>query len=136
MNRHPYLRAYMAGSVIPTVFMLVVFVFFCVARFVYDVPVPIERMIVFPMAIVPNLWGVWNILYAALPAHRRFPLGFHGAIIPLWAVPVGFYMAQSLRFVLPDFFPTILVLMLPVLIIYYLVWKYFVRFLNRLLEVC
>ena len=58
MNTHPYLRAYLAGIAVPTMFMLVVLTFFIVARFVYNVPVVIERLLVFPMAVVPNLWGL------------------------------------------------------------------------------
>ncbi|MBZ5553452.1 MAG: hypothetical protein LAO21_12080 [Acidobacteriia bacterium] len=136
MNTHPYLRAYMAGIVVPTVFLLVIFSFFCVARFVYDIPVPIERIIVFPMALVPNLWGLWNMLYLSLHSHRRLPLGIHGAIIPLWAVPIGLAFARGLDFAIPHFFPTMLAITLPgLLVIYYLVWKYFVGFFNELLGI-
>jgi hypothetical protein len=54
MNEHPYLRAYMAGIALPTAFLLVALTVFCVARFVAQVPIPIERAIVFPMALIPN----------------------------------------------------------------------------------
>jgi hypothetical protein len=37
---------------------------------VYNVPVPIERVIVFPMAVVPNLWGAWNVLRVAAGGDR------------------------------------------------------------------
>ena len=63
---HPYLRAYMAGIVVPTAFLLVVMIVFTLARFVFDVPVPIERVVVFPMALIPNLFGLWNIFYVGL----------------------------------------------------------------------
>ena len=63
MSQHPYLRAYMAGITVPTVFLLVAMTGFIIARLVYNVPIPIERVIVFPMAVIPNLWGVWNMLY-------------------------------------------------------------------------
>ena len=56
MNRHPLLHAYLAGIAIPTVFLLVVATSFTFLRYVYNVPVPIERVIVFPMAFVPNAW--------------------------------------------------------------------------------
>ena len=63
---HPYLRAYMAGIVVPTAFLLVVMTAFTLSRFVFEVPVPIERVVVFPMALIPNLFGVWNMLYVGL----------------------------------------------------------------------
>jgi RNA polymerase sigma-70 factor (ECF subfamily) len=36
-----------------------------------NVPIPIERVIVFPMALIPNLWGFWNMLYVWLRQHRK-----------------------------------------------------------------
>lgn len=57
MNTHPYLRAYLAGICVPTIFLLFVATGFTFIRYVYNFPVPIERVIVFPMAVVPNLWG-------------------------------------------------------------------------------
>ena len=64
MNTHPYLRAYMAGIVVPTVFLIFVLTAFITIRLVLQYPAPIERVIVFPMAAVPNLWGIWNMLYS------------------------------------------------------------------------
>src|SRR5437879_8785581 len=71
MNQHIYLRAYMAGIVVPTVFLLVVAAVFTIARYVYNIPVPVERVIVFPMAVVPNAWGLWNVLFVALRSRDR-----------------------------------------------------------------
>ncbi|HVH50301.1 MAG TPA: hypothetical protein VM781_01445, partial [Candidatus Bathyarchaeia archaeon] len=62
MNKHPFLRAYLAGIAVPTAFLLVVMTGYTCARYVWDIPAPIERVIVFPMAFVPNLWGLWNVL--------------------------------------------------------------------------
>ena len=45
MNSQPYLRAYMAGIVVPTLFLLVAIVSFTIARMVYNVPVSIERQL-------------------------------------------------------------------------------------------
>ena len=70
MNSHPYLRAYLAGIAFPTFFLLVFMTAYIIFRYVYNVPVPIERVIIFPVAAVPNLWGAWNILYAAGIARR------------------------------------------------------------------
>ena len=89
MNSHPYLRAYMAGIPVPTVLLLGAFVTYCVARFGIDVNVPVERALVFPLALVPNLWGLWNILYVALRERRHPPLGIHGALLPLILMPSG-----------------------------------------------
>jgi hypothetical protein len=136
MNTHPYIRAYLAGIAVPTLFVFCGFVVFCVERFVYNLDLPVERIIVFPLALVPNLWGVWNILYVALRHRRRLPLGMHGALLPLLLLPPAVAMAMKLNIGLPSFFPKLFVVALPgLLIVYYLVWKYAVRFLNGLLEV-
>ena len=74
MNNHPYLRAYLAGIAVPTPLLLVALTLFSIARFVYNVPIPVERVIIFPMAIVPNLFGVWNVLHLA--SRSRLSLGF------------------------------------------------------------
>jgi hypothetical protein len=43
MNPHPYLRAYMAGSAAPTMMLLVVLSGFLIARYTFQIPIPIER---------------------------------------------------------------------------------------------
>jgi len=142
MNNHPYLRAYMAGVAVPTFLLLVALTVFFVTRFVYEFPAPIERVIVFPMAIIPNLFGVWNILHLALRSRWRVPLGIHGAILPFILAPTGFVLGTTLGVlsVMPDgllYFNLVTVpfaylgLFFPIaLVIYYLVWKYLVGFLN------
>ena len=134
MNRHRYLRAYMAGSVLPTMFLLVAMVAFTMIRYVYDVPIPIERVIVFPMALIPNLWGLWNMLYLRLRRHSHVPIGLHGALLVVLIVPIGFSLAKLLGFALPY---RLLGVLGPVaaLAAYYLLWKYVVNFLNELLEI-
>lgn len=132
MSKHLYLRAYLAGIAVPTMLMLVVLVVFVVARFVYNVPIAIERLLVFPMAVVPNLWGVWNMLYVRL--NSRLPLGIHGATLVLLLAPVGFMLARALEvwIVTPGLFITVA----PVgLIVYYLAWKHIVGFFNQLLGI-
>ena len=147
MGHHPYLRAYMAGIALPTVFLLVVLTVFCVARFVSRVPVPIERVIVFPMAVVPNLFGLWNILYVALRSRRHLPIGLHGALLPFVLAPLGFTLATALGFLAATheglvWFEAIRVpyaylgvIFSITVVIYYLVWKYVVDFLNDLVGV-
>jgi hypothetical protein len=99
-------------------------------QFVLGLPaLPLQRAILFPMAIVPNLWGLWNMLYLALRSRWRLPLGLHGALLVLILIPGGVTLARmldaftiQLRFALP---------MIPIgMAAYYLAWKYFVSFLN------
>lgn len=134
MNKHSYLRAYLAGIAMPTMFMLIGLSVFIVARFVYNVPVAIERLMVFPMALVPNLWGVWNMLYVRLGPGRRLPLGIHGAVLVFLLAPVGFILARALDIWIVT--PKLIITVIPVaLIVYYLVWKHIVGFFNQVLEV-
>jgi hypothetical protein len=132
MNQHKYLRAYMAGIVAPTIVLLIAATAFTIARYVYNVPIPIERVIVFPMAVVPNLWGLWNMLHAALPPRLRLSLGLHGALLPLLLIPLAIALVSILSFPVPSFVIHIFPVAVPIaLIAYYLVWKYLVAFLNR-----
>lgn len=136
MSTHPYLRAYMAGITIPTIFLLLVMSFFVVVRYVYDLPVPIERIIVFPMAMVPNLWGLWNILYVSLHSHRRLPIGFHGALLPFVQLAGAFVVTRLLHFDIPAFAVTAFPIGFPiVVVVFYLLWKHLVSFFNALLGI-
>jgi len=130
MNRHPYLRAYLAGIAVPTVFLLIVMSAYTVIRYVYAVPLAIEKVIVFPMAGVPNAWGLWNVLYAAF-GRRHISLGLFGGALPLLLAPGGYVVTRLLGFSVPEHVLSVAPFALPVgLILYYLVWKYFVGFLN------
>ena len=131
MNKHPYLRAYLAGIAVPTVFLLVVMTGYTLVRYVYVIPVPIERVIVFPMAAVPNAWGLWNVLYLAFVARRGVSLGVFGGALPLLLAPGGYVVTRMLGFTVPHVVLSVAPFALPVgLIVYYLVWKYLVGFLN------
>ncbi len=149
MNKHPYLRAYMAGIFVPSLFLLLVLTVFIMVRLVFQVPIPLERVLVFPMALVPNLFGAWNMLYVRFEG--RVPIGFHGALLPVIMAPLGAVIAEHLgvlsfgaqgitwfqqvttpySMVVPafcaEFFATV--------VVYYLVWKYIVGSLNRVLEI-
>ena len=136
MSAHPYLRAYMAGITLPTMFLLVAMTFFTVARYVYNIPVPIERIIVFPMAIVPNLWGAWNMLYLFLESRPRLPIGLHGAIIPFVWATLGFTITRLIDFPIPAFAVSIFPFAFPVVVlVHYLLWKHLVSFFNGLMGV-
>ncbi len=138
MRPHLYLRAYMAGVVVPTLFLLVIMVVLAYHRYYFEVPnqfvvplpgQPLDRAIVFPMAVVPNVWGTWNMLHVALRSRLRLSLGVHGALLPLILMPLGVALARTLdaftiqwRFALP---------MVPIgMAVYYLAWKHLVGFLN------
>ena len=135
MNQHTYLRAYMAGIAFPTVFLLVVATAFAMMRYVFNIPVPIERVIVFPMAVVPNLWGLWNMLFVALRARLHLSIGLHGALLPILLAPLGIVVASLLNFSIPGLAAHDFLIAAPVgLLVYYLAWKYLVSFFNRVLE--
>jgi hypothetical protein len=145
MNRHPYWKAYMAGTVVPTIFLLVGLTIFCVARFVLRVRVPIERVIIFPTALIPNLWGAWNMLYVRLG--RRWSIGIHGALLPFILLPVGCLNGTLLQFLTTTrnsvvYFDVIqipywcmAIVFLLAIGAYYLIWKYLVNFFNQVLEI-
>jgi len=131
MNKHPYLRAYLAGIAVPTVFLLIVMTGYTLLRYVYNLSVPIERVIVFPMAAVPNAWGLWNVLYLAFLARHRVSLGLFGGALPLLLALGGYLLTRVLGFTIPHEVLSFAPFALPVaLVAYYLVWKYFVGFLN------
>jgi hypothetical protein len=144
---HPYLRAYMAGIVVPTAFLLVAMTAFTLARFVFDVPVPIERVVVFPMALIPNLFGAWNMLYVRLRSRSGLSIGAHGALLPFVLIPLGLTLGSVLGVIRIDqgelqafeavrlpFIKGVFVLPV-VVVVYYLVWKYIVAFLNDIVGI-
>ena len=135
MNTHPYLRAYMAGIAFPTMFLLVVVTGFAIARFGFDVPIPVERAIAFPMAVVPNLWGLWNMLYVRQHSRRWPSIGVHGALLVPLIAPLGFVLA---KLVLPPLSISA-ALALPLfgiaIVAYYLVWKLAVGYFNNVLGI-
>ena len=138
MRPHPYLRAYMAGIVVPTLFLIVVIAIIAYRRYYFEVPnqfvfplasAPLDRALVFPMAVVPNTWGLWNMGYLALRFRARVSLGVFGALLPLILMPAGVVLTGMFdvfyiqwRFALPT---------VPIaMIVYYLAWRYIVGFLN------
>jgi hypothetical protein len=107
---------------------------FAVARHVCSVPISVERVLVFPMAVIPNVWGVWNMLHVALDSRRRLPIGLHGGILPFILVPAGYFVAPTQG--IDVFTPAVALISLPgLLVIYYLAWKYLVEFFNEVLGI-
>jgi hypothetical protein len=147
MKTHPYLRAYMAGVVLPSLGLLVALTVFILTRLVFHIPIPIERVIVFPMALVPNAFGVWNILYVWSRPHHRWPIGLHGALLPMimatmggTAAVCGGFLAVGVQGV--TWFQAISVPYYLLAIgflagtaVYYLAWKYVVGFFNQVLGI-
>jgi len=147
MNTHPFLRAYLAGVFLPTLVLPLLLTVFIVARIILEVPVPIEQAMIFPMAVVPSLFGLWNMLWLGSHGRTGAPIGLHGAVLPLLMAPVGAVVATSLgvlkfgshgvvwfqacsipyALIAPGF--------LVAMAGYYLVWKYIVGFLNRVLGI-
>jgi hypothetical protein len=136
MKTHPYVRAYLAGIGVPTPMMLCGLTAYLVARFVFSVTIPIERVAIFPLAVVPNAWGLWNVVYLAMHDRWRVPIGVHGAILPLLLLPSGYGLAILLKAEFITGNAPLVWLALPLaLAVYYLVWKYLVNFCNHLLGV-
>jgi hypothetical protein len=130
----PYLRAYMAGITIPTAFLLVILGVFLTVHGVHPGPLAVDRVLVFPMAIAPNLWGAWNILYVEIRRRRDWPLGRHGLLLALLGGSVGWAIARATG-VSEAFLHTAFAVYPFVVVSYYLVWKYGVRFLNETLGI-
>jgi hypothetical protein len=129
----------MAGIVVPTLFLLVVVAIDAYQKYYFEVsnqfviPLasrPLERALLFPMAVVPNVWGLWNMLYLRLRSRLPLSLGGHGALLVVFLIPGGIALARLFdtftiqwQFALPMF---------PVgMALYYLAWKHFVGFLNE-----
>jgi len=147
MNTHPYIRAFLAGVFVPTLILPLLLVAFVVLRLVLQAPFPIERGLVFPMALVPVLWGAWSMLWLWSHPQTRLPIGIHGAILPFVLLPCGATIARHLGIVtfgsasvtwfqaLHIPYALIACVFAFALAAYYLVWKYIVGFLNRMLGI-
>jgi hypothetical protein len=129
----------MAGIVVPTLFLLVVVAIDAYQKYYFEVsnqfviPLasrPLERALLFPMAVVPNVWGLWNMLYLRLRRRVHLSLGAHGALLVVFLIPGGIGLARLVdtftiqwQFALPMF---------PIgMAVYYLAWKHVVAFLNE-----
>lgn len=131
---HPFLRAYMAGITIPTVFLLAILAAFLTVHGFHPEPLPVDRVLVFPMAIAPSLWGTWNMLYVALRRRRDWPLGRHGILLALLIGLLAWTLARAVG-VPAVVLSTALGIYPFVVVAYYLLWKYGVRLLNEILGI-
>jgi hypothetical protein len=147
MKTHPYLRAFLAGLLVPNLMLPVMLAVFIVIRLVLQAPFPIERGLVFPMALVPVLWGLWSMLWLKSHQQTHLPLGVHGALLPFVLLPCGTEIARHLGVLTlgaseVTWFAAVHVPyswigcgFLAALAGYYLVWKYVIGFLNRVLGI-
>jgi len=136
MRPHPLLRAYLAGIALPTFLTLFLLAGFTIARQVFEVTAPLERVIVFPMAVAPNAWGLWNVLYVARHPRRWLSLGAHGALLPFLVAPFAYAVTRFVGFAVPEPVAQAFPYVFPVVVVvFYLVWKHVVGFLNELLGI-
>jgi hypothetical protein len=147
MNTHPYLRAFLAGILVPTLVLPVMLAGFIVVRLWLNAPFPIERGLVFPMALVPSLWGLWNVLWICTHTRTHLSIGLQGAVLPLLLLPAGTVVAGCLGILGlgasgATWFQTIYVpysliapCFLAALVGYYLIWKHIVARVNRVLGI-
>ena len=139
MRPRPFLRAYMAGSMVPTIVLLLIMGIDAYHRFYLEVPSqfvfglpakPLERTILFPMAVVPNLWGAWNVLWVATRRRTHLSIGVHGSAIPAILVPSGILFARTTELFYIQMGYALLAI--PVgMAMYYLAWKFLVGSLNE-----
>jgi len=126
----------MAGITIPTMMLIFIMIVFSIVRYINTGSISIEKIIVFPMAIVPNLWGLWNISYVYLRRYRYVSIGIHGAVLALVQVLLAFGIAKLVSFEVPGLVASTFPLGLPiVVIVFYLVWKHLVAFFNAVLGI-
>jgi hypothetical protein len=144
---HPYLRAFLAGIFVPTLVLPLSLAVFIVVRIGFEVPVPIEQALIFPMAVVPSIFGLWNMLWLGSHERTHLPVGLHGAILPFLLLPVGATTASCFGVLSVGLqeatwfhevhlaYGLIAPLFLAAVAGYYLVWKHVVGRLNRMLGI-
>lgn len=131
----------------PTLVLPLLLTAFVVLRLGMHISFPIERGLVFPMALVPGLWGVWNMLWEWTHERTGLPVGLHGAILPLLLMPAGATLATCLGILAlgsqgVTWFQNLFVpyawiapAFLAAVAGYYLAWKYIVGYVNRVLGI-
>jgi len=82
MNTHPYLRAYLAGVFVPTLVLPLILIGFITVRLMYQAPVPVEQMLIFPMAAVPLCGASGTCFGCGRPRAPTFPSACMGQCCP------------------------------------------------------
>ncbi|HTM36425.1 MAG TPA: hypothetical protein VL156_06730 [Terriglobales bacterium] len=127
---HPFLRAYMAGVAVPSLVVSAAAV--VVALRFSAIPSSVERAMIFPTALNPFIWGAWNALYIALRRRWRIPIGWFGASLAILLIVSGVVLAHMLGLTFVTIRGAALVVV-PIAATYFVLWKYVVAMLNRLL---
>ena len=147
MKSHPYLRAFLAGILVPTLVLPLLLIAFVILRLGMKISFPIERGLVFPMALVPALWGAWSMLWQWTRERTHLALGLHGALLPLMMLPMGGLIAThvgvlALAATSVTWFNAITVpyalialFLAAAMTAYYLAWKYVVGYVNQVLGI-
>jgi hypothetical protein len=147
MTSRPYLRAYLAGLGFPSMVVPGVLLAYVIARYGFGVPVPLERGLIFPLALAPNLFGLWNMIYLRLRQGSSLKIGMFGALLPFVMVPCGFLVARALGILtlgqshitwfgeISVPYTVLAVGFCVGVTIYYLAWKYAVNYFNELLGI-
>jgi len=147
MNNHTYLRAYLAGVLFPTLVFPLLLTALVLGRLAQGEPFPVDRIVVFPLTFAPACWGLWNVLWVASRKRTHLPLGLHGAILPFLLLPMATALARCLGLitlgahsvtwfqVIGVPYAVIACAFTFALVMYYLVWKYIIGYVNRALGI-
>lgn len=131
-----HLHAYLAGAAVPTVLLPVMLVTYCAVRSQINPDIGLERMMQFPLALAPLVWGVWNVVWASQPEQQRLPLGVHGAVVPVVLAPLAVWGYESLGVKLPEGAVGFIGPGIPLMMaLYFVLWRTVVGRLNKLLDV-
>ena len=96
MTNHPYIRAYLAGLALPSLIIPVILLCYVFVRYGFAMPIPLERVLIFPLALVPNIFGLWNMLYQRVRRSSSIHIGAFGAMLPFLILPCGYLVARAL----------------------------------------
>jgi hypothetical protein len=130
---HPFLRAYMAGIALPTMVIPLVVAVLAMSHS-GGRGADLERVLIFPVGLAPNAWGLWNIFYVWIRRYRELPIGPFGIVLVLIVAPAAFGLQVALGHIV--WTPELFAIGFPLtLVIYYLAWKHVVARLNDLLGI-
>ena len=148
MNTHPYLRAFLAGILVPTLVLpLLAGRIYRAAAGNADFVPDRARTGVSHGAGSGPVGRVEHALAVVATRRTHLPLGVHGALLPLLMVPVGALIAThagvlALAATSVTWFNAITVpyaliacFLAAAIAAYYLAWKYIVGFVNRVLGI-